>query len=168
VPQRPAGRRRYDSLMRSFVVLLALLLFSACASSDGFSENQNFDCAPGQPITIVAGIDSIRASGTEVVDDQHTVSVIVANNSHQDIVVKYVRVDQRPDEGATYRLETGYRTVDEIVAEGEEVDLKVPMSGRSVAPVGETMRRNRSILLDVSVGLGNGDRYHCEFEIPVR
>ena len=104
----------------------------------------------------------------EGVDNQHTLAVVVANNSHQDIVVKYIRVDQRPDATAIYRLDNGYREFDEIVAEGKEIELKVPMAGRASGRVEESMSRRRSILLDVSVGLGNGDRYHCEFEIPIR
>lgn len=131
--------------------------------------NRTFDCEPGQPVTILVGLEAIHQSGMEGVDDQHTLAVLVANNSHQDIVVKYVRIDQRLDATAIYRLDNGYREVDEVVPEGKEIELKVPMTGRSAAVVAESMKTSRrSILLDVSVGLGNGDRYHCEFEISVR
>jgi hypothetical protein len=110
-------------------------------------------------------------SGTrmEGVDDQHTLIVVVGNNSQEDIVVKTIRVDQAPDATSRYRFSNGYRTFNQTIAEGDEAEFKIPMSGRPIrSEVDADVRSSRDVSLDVMVILGNGDQYRCRFGIPVR
>jgi hypothetical protein len=148
--------------------LLSLLLFSACASKDGFIDQQTFDCSPGQIVTIQAGLDA-SSTHMEGMDDQHTLIVLVGNNSHEDIVVKFVRADQPTDATSTYRFTNAYRTFNQTIAQGDEAELKIPMSGRAIRPeIEQQVRASRDISIDVTVGLTNGDAYRCRFQIPVR
>jgi hypothetical protein len=155
--------------MMKTAVLLSLLLTLGCASKDGFIDQQVLDCGPGQVVTIQAGLDAQSGTRMEGVDDQHTLIVVVGNNSQEDIVVKTIRVDQAPDASSTYRFSNGYRKFDQTIAEGDEAEFKIPMSGRSIRPeVDADVRSSRDVSLDVMVILGNGDRYRCRFGIPVR
>lgn len=151
----------------SAALLLSLFLLASCASRDGFIDQQTLECGPGQAVTIQAGLDA-QSPRMEGMDDQHALIVLVGNNSHEEIVVKYVRVSQRPDSTATYRFSGGSRTFDEAVAEGAEGEFKILMTGRPIRPEVEAMRSDAAISLDVTVGLSNGDQYRCAFEIPIR
>jgi hypothetical protein len=154
--------------MRSTVLLLSLFLLGSCASKTAFEPNQTFDCSPGQIVTIQAGFDDPHATGMEGVDTQHSLVVLVGNNSQEDIIVKTIHVTQVPDEASTYHLDSGWGTFDQTVAEGEEGEFKIRMNGRATRPSvqSEALWRN-SIALDVRVILGNGDAYRCRFEMPV-
>jgi len=150
-------------------VLVSFLFFAACASSNGgFIDQQTFDCGPGQLVTIQAGLDSSNPH-MEGMDDQHTLLVSVGNNSSEDIVVKFVRVDPLPESNATYRLNSSSRTFNQTIAEGDEGELKIPLTGRSTRAELEARERLASeVSLSVTVGLANGDQYRCVFSIPVR
>ncbi|HKR65997.1 MAG TPA: hypothetical protein VJZ00_19855 [Thermoanaerobaculia bacterium] len=154
--------------MKTILVALLLLTFG-CASKDGFIDQRTLECGPGQIVTIDAGLAAFTGTPMEGVDDQHTLLVVVGNNSHEDIVVKAVRADQAPDATSVYRFNSGYRNFNQTIAEGEEAEFKVPMSGRGVRPeVAANARANSDVALDVMVVLGNGDAYRCRFQIPVR
>ena len=151
------------------LALLFSLLLAACASNDGFQTERSLECGPGQLVTLELGLAAFAPSRMEGMDDQHTLAVLVANNSEQDIVVKYIRIDQRPERTSIYRLDNGYLKPNQTIAEGKDFEFKIPMAGRAVSPeFGSSTSANRSIGLDVTVGLGNGDRYHCQFEVPMR
>ena len=155
--------------MKTSVLLpLSLFLLASCASRDGFIDQQTLECGPGQAVTIQAGLDA-QGPRMEVMDDQHSLVVLVGNNSHEEIVVKYIRVDQHPDATATYRFSGGRGSFDRTVGEGAEEEFKIPMTGRPIRPEFETqVRSGAAVSLDVTVGLSNGDQYRCAFEIPIR
>ena len=156
------------SLMRTSA-LVSFVFFAACASSNGgFIDQQTFDCGPGQLVTIQAGLDSSNPH-MEGMDDQHTLAVLVGNNSAQDIVVKFVRVEQMSSAVVTYRIDANYRSVNQTIAEGDSGEVKIPLTGRSIRPeVDASSRLPEDVSLSVTVGLASGDQYHCVFSIPVR
>ena len=150
-------------------LLLALLLVAGCASKDGFIDRQQFECEPGQVVSILAGLDAQGSASMEgVMDDQHTLLVLVGNNSHEDMVVKTIRAEQAAGPSDTYRFNNAYRTVNQTIPEGKEAEIKIPMTGRPIAS--EFGERNvyRSVSMAVTVALGNGDSYRCLFEIRAR
>ena len=156
-----------DSRMNKTSVLLSiLLLLSACASSNtDFIDERTLDCESGQEVSIQAGLD-IASAGSEVTEDMLTMLVDVGNNSHDDIVVKFIRVDQATDESEPYRLRNGYGTFEQTIPEGENHVFKIPMTGRLGPRNDQTIRSRRGLQLNVRVGLANGDSYHCQFLVP--
>ncbi len=156
------------AMKTSVLVPLSLFLLAACASRDGFIDQQVLECGPGQPVTIQAGLDA-QGPRMEGVDDQHSLIVLVGNNSHEEITVKFIRVEQHPDATAVYRFSGGRGNFDRAVAEGAEEEFKIPMTGRPIRPEFEAqVRSGAAVSLDVTVGLSNGDQYRCAFEIPIR
>lgn len=154
--------------MKASAALLLLLTLS-CASSDGFITKRTFDCSPGQDVTVQAGVQSSQAGGMEGIDDRHSLSVLVANNTDGDIEVKFIRADQVPDAMVGYRLDSGYGEFHRTIAEGEDFEFTIPMSGRSVQrEISSRELRDDSIFVDVTTGLANGDRYVCRFQIALR
>jgi len=152
---------------KTSALLSILLLLSACASRDmDFIDQRTLDCESGQEVSIQAGLD-IASRGAEVSDDMLTMLVDVGNNSHDEIIVKFIRVDQMQDEQEPYRLQNGYGSFEQTIPEGESHVFKIPMTGRlSGVRSGQTIRSRRGLDLNVRVGLANGDVYHCKFLVP--
>jgi len=154
-------------MKKTSALLSLLLLFSACASSNtDFIDERTLDCEAGQEVSIQAGLD-IASTGSELSDDMLTMLVDVGNNSHDEIVVKFIRVDQSSDETEPYRLRNGYGNYEQTIPEGENHLFKIPMTGRvQGVRSDQAMRSRRGLELNVSVGLENGDVYRCKFVVP--
>ena len=154
-------------LLSVFVVVCGM---AGCASKDGFIDRQQFNCEPGQIVSILAGLDDPVGTRMEgVVDDQHTLTVLVGNNSQEDMVVTTIRAEQIADQTDAYRFSNGYRAVNETIPEGKEAEFRIPMTGRSIQPeFGDPRGANRPVSLAVTVALANGDQYRCRYEIQVR
>lgn len=151
--------------MKTSALLPLLLLVAACASSDGFIDERVLDCAPGQDVTIQAGIDTPGVQ-MERIDDQLTLLVEVANNTHDEIVVTFIRAEQVKDDAQMYRIESGYGKFDQTIEEGGDHVFRIPMTGRMIAArENRTMRLKNAFQMSVSVGLSNGDVYRCLFEL---
>jgi hypothetical protein len=146
-------------------LLAALLLLAGCASSDGLIDTRTLDCGPGQDVTIGVALNTPSA-GMEGTDDRLTTSVEVGNNSHEDIIVKAIRVESSdPGRRSRYAIDNSYRKFDKVVAPGDAEVFELPTSGRVVmqpqsVPYGGTLD------LLVSVYLANGDQYRCKFDLP--
>lgn len=162
VDEGRAERRRGGS----WRALPALLLLFACASGDGFIDDQVHDCESG-PIAIRVGIDSGGSSmmgGTET----HDVLVEVANNSDEDVVVDSVRID--PQQRQDFEITAQMIRPDQTVAEGGEHVFEVPLT---IRPIDMNRRldprRGFSGVIDVSVsvGLSDGETYRCRFRVAV-
>ncbi len=152
--------------MRPLALLPLLLFAAACASSSssdfGIAENRVLDC--DNEIEIRAGF---MGPGTQLerVSDRVTVVIEVANNSKRDIVVKWIRVEQVHTDSAPYRLENGYRTFNQPIAEAEDHQFELPMNGRGVRdPTGRALQSD-DLLLAVTVSLEGGDSYRCQFGV---
>jgi hypothetical protein len=152
-------------MKKSALLLPILLLAVACASKDGFIDQVAMECEPGQEVTIQAGLDT-PSMQMERIDDQLTLLVEVSNNSHRELVVTFIRAQQVPDDMQRYRLQNGYRKVDQPIEEGKSHLFKIPMTGRVAGVSSESLgRANPQIGLDVTVGLTNGNVYHCRFGV---
>lgn len=136
-----------------------------CTSSDDFIDNRVMDCESSE-IMIRVGIQGPGVS-MELIEDRLKMLVEVSNNSRNDIVVKWVRVDQLMTESAPFRFDNSYRAFDQTVAEGEDHLFELPTQGRGAGNVNQGLIRGEAqLMVGVSVGLASGDQYRCQFAVP--
>jgi hypothetical protein len=149
--------------MKRALPLLSLLLFAACASNDGFVD-QVRGCGPGEEIGVEAGWDAATAGVDVPGRDRRTMLVRVANNSHEDIHVKFVRVDPlNMQRDAEWSIEGGAREVNKDIAEGEDATFEVPMS--SIRRYSGS--RIKELDVAVTVVLGEEESVRCRFRVPL-
>lgn len=141
--------------------LLALVLLTACSSSMDMADSQSFDCGQGQAIEVRAGLD--RRIGEGAFGEQFEMLVEIANNSHEDVTVTSVRVEQLSADGAPYRFDNSYRKFDQLIEEGKDHTFHLPMTGRAL-----NVTSSRPLELVVHVLLANGDSYRCSFDVSGR
>lgn len=149
------------------VTLLIALLTAACASSNGGFVNDDIHaCAPGDPVTIEAGVERLELgmdprgiNSTE----QLTIRVRVTNLTDDEIEVVSVRTDQSSETSA-YRIENAYREFKETIAEGEDHIFEIPSRGQNMT-TGAGYVTSRRVELTVAVSLANGDVYRCRFAV---
>lgn len=151
--------------MRRLALLPLLLLAAACASSSsdfGMPENRVLDC--GNEIEVRAGF---QAPGTQLerASERVTAVIEVANNSKRDIVVKWIRVEQIHTDSAPYRVENGYRTFNQPIAEAEDHLFELPLNGRGVRDLTGRSLHSDDLLLAVTVSLESGESYRCQFGV---
>lgn len=142
--------------------LLFALLFTACASSDGFVDDSSHLCGPGQPIEIEAGLDIAGGSGFTGTADV-TAHVQLSNNSDEDVVVKSIRIDPQGDSQSPLQLDGGGITVNRELEEGKSEQFEVSLTARTRTDrraVGPT-----SLAFSVTVILADGDSYRCPFRV---
>lgn len=143
-----------------FAVALLPLLLAACASSDGLIDQRVLPCGSGQEIEIRAGLADPRTA-REVAGPLHYV-VEVANNSHEDVTVKSIRVMPRAENVAG--LGQALQTFDQLIPEGE--DHLFELRASDVWVQSEEFERRisgRRIEFVVVVSLSDGDSYQCSF-----
>ncbi len=139
--------------------LFAILLLTACSSSMDMADSQSFNCDQGQDIEVRAGLD--RRIGEGAFGEQFEMLVEIANNSHEDVTVTSIRVEQMSSDSAAYRFDNSYRKFDQLIEEGKDHTFHLPMTGR--ARKLESVRS--SLELVVHVLLANGDSYRCSFDV---
>ena len=146
----------------------ALVLLAACASSTDVIDNQVMNCDSGQDIEVRVGIGGDRTALHSMggAEDQFEILVEVANNSHEDLTVKSVKVDQHTPDVADYRIDNSWRKFDQLIEEGKDHTFHLPTRGRVQR---QAMRdlTGQGIELDVTVALTNGDSYRCQFSVGV-
>jgi len=159
----------YDGAVKRLTLLPLLFTLLACGSSkDQFGiAKQNFfeDCQHGS-VEVMVGLSG-QGTTSEDRSDAMTFNVEVANNSRQDIVVKAIRVEVRPSEVITYRLDNTYRQFNQTIAENEEHVFELPTTGHG-APTDPRRQGSGSNAIDVvvSVTLEGGDEYRCRYQVP--
>jgi len=152
--------------MKRALTLLSLSLLAACASNDGFIEN-NKRCGPGDEVGIEAGWGT-PGSAMERNSNQLTLLVRVFNNSNGEIRVKRVYADPMTMErDSPYEVERGSLDPNQVIAEGDEATFEVPMIGRRRLDARAGTRANPSVDLSVTVLLEPDQSYRCRFELPV-
>jgi len=148
-------------------LILPLLLFAAsCASSSDFGMPTDRVIACDTEIEIRAGF---QAPGTQIerdFSDRVTTLIDVSNNSHRDIIVKWIRVEQMHTDTAPYQLGNGYRTFNQPIAEAEDHQFELPMTGRGTRDVTGRSRQSNSLMLGVTVALESGEQLRCHFSVP--
>jgi hypothetical protein len=157
--------------MKSIALLCGVLLLSSCASSnDGFAAADVRQCEPGDPVEISAGVVDPEVR----MDGRVTVMVEVANNSNEDFVVDFVRIE--PHNALTeqpriaYDLQGASRTVNQEIKEGEDARFEVPVTVRLRDVNDAQFARGVTIAVDaaVTVKLADGSASRCAFRMPVR
>lgn len=146
------------------LALLAIALLASCASSDGLIDEQLRDCGPGGDISVIAGFDNMPA-GESVNEDRFDLLIEVSNNSHGEVTVKSVRLEQQHPEMASYRIQNVWRTFDQVIEEGKDETFRLPVVGRRAISRDsrDAMFGSRGLELAVTVTLSNGDSYRCLF-----
>ena len=146
-----------------WLAALSLIVFGACASSD-FIERKGLDCSTGEVDARVG----FAGPGTHMdkVEDRLSVSVEVANNSHRDIVVKWVRVEQIRNSNTEYFLDNGYGTFNETIPEAGDHVFELPTRGRAEPNLSRRTQPESQLQLLVSFGLESGETYRCRFLVP--
>ena len=157
--------------MKRIAFAALVLLAVSCASSDSLGdlgEKRALPCEHG-PIEVRVGMSGFGIGGArEVMDDRLTLSVEVANNSREDVVVKAIRTEQTHVENAPYRFGDGYATFNETIAENGQHVFEVPLSGRAVMQDPNVQNLSNDLGVAVSVYLASGETYRCVFRIPGR
>lgn len=155
--------------MKSSVLLFAILLAACASSNDGFIGERASLCAPGQAIEIEAGLDA-PGMGLQGTSLNATAHVQLSNNSDDDVVIKNIRITPTVDRDTPVRIESGYLTVDETLAEGKSEQYEIPLAVSTIqaGPDPRMQRSSSSVDLDVTVILGSGDSYRCRFRVPVQ
>lgn len=156
--------------MKTILGISLLLLLSACATGDGFVDDQIHQCEPGDPIELAAGVLEPDPSP----DGRLTVLVEVANNSNEDVTVQQVRVDpysMMNGERQPLDFQGGARTVNREIKEGEDETFEVPVTVRlrdAMNMGGPSRGTTYAVDATVTVKLANGDASRCRFRMPVR
>ena len=152
--------------MRTLALLCAAALLASCASSDGLIDERILDCDSGQDLMVRVGVQAPQSVSGESspIADRFTMLVELSNNSHHDIEVKNVRIEQfyRGPGQPPYQLDSGFKKVDQVVEDGKDIIVEVPVNGRWTRTVDHSPMPDRLEMI-VSVALGNGDSYRCMF-----
>ncbi len=142
------------------VSVLVLLLAAACASPTAVVDERTFRCGPGQDIEVRAGLDD--GSINHEIGGQLMYLVEVANNSHRDLTVSYLRIEPHAKFGEPIEgVESAAKTFDQLIPENDEHVFEIPANSGPRAFDQRPDRREIEFL--VVVTLSNGDSYHCSF-----
>ncbi len=141
-------------------LVLVVLFAAACASPTAVMDKRVFRCGPEQDIEVRAGLDD--GSINHEVGGQLTYLIEVANNSHGDLTVSYIRIEphfrfNEPIEG----VEGAAKAFDQLIPENDEHVFELPTNASG--PRSATQLARREIEFGVVVTLSNGDSYHCSF-----
>lgn len=141
----------------------AIALLVSCSSTDVI-DRRYLDCEPGQDVSIAAGLDAayLNEDGSE---DHFNVLVEVSNNSHEDITVDAIGVDQMADELTTYTVDRAYRKYGRVIPPGKDHTFELPTRGRAVKRSMQSLTASRGIEIRVVVLLEGGDQYRCSFDV---
>jgi hypothetical protein len=154
--------------LKALALSSLLVLAAGCASSDSI-PNEVMDCGPGQDLEIRAGLADPKNSDNF---GQYVFLVEVANNSHEDVTVKRVRIDPRPTEryGTRSRpLNGAVKTYDETIVQGTEHVFELPSTASGLtAPDARDAVQPGEYELVVTVLLTNGETYRCPFLVQTR
>jgi hypothetical protein len=153
--------------LRLLALSSVLALLAGCASSAAI-PNDAMQCGPGQDLEIRAGLGDPKTSDNF---GQYVFLVEVANNSHEDVTVKRVRVDPRPTEryGTRSRaLNGGSQKYDQTIVQGTEHVFELASSASMMAPDLRDVVQPGEYELMVTVELTNGESYRCPFLVQTR
>lgn len=152
--------------MKTLALLCAAALLASCASSDGLIDDRVLDCSSGQDLMIRVGVQppATVADESSPIADRFTMLVELSNNSHNDIHVKDVRIEQyyRGANQPAYQFDSGFKKVDEVIEDGKDIIIEVPVNGRWAQPRYRARVPDRLEMI-VAVALANGDSYRCRF-----
>ncbi|MFL6245912.1 MAG: hypothetical protein ACJ74H_07810 [Thermoanaerobaculia bacterium] len=153
--------------MKRALTLLSLILIAACASNDGFMQNNVNNCGPGAEVGIEAGWDN-SASGMENGPIRRTMLVQVSNNSDHEITVKRIYIDPLTmNADSRWELERGAADPNKVVAEGDASTFEIPMTVKRRLDPTSSMQTTSGVELTVTVLLEPEQTYRCRFGVPM-
>lgn len=150
------------------LTLLSVLLLAACGSSSSFGiadEKTHTDCEHGG-VQVGIGLSG-PGSTNERFDNRMMITVLVNNNSREDIVVKAIRVEQTNRDMSDYQVEDTYRAFNETITEDDDHVFELPTQARSQFVAGRQSLTADALHFAVSVYLED-ESYRCTFAVPVR
>ena len=145
------------------LLIVALTLATGCSSSNDMVDRQFFNCAAGQDISVAAGLDS-GLNTEDPFDDRFTILVEVSNNSHHDVTVETIRVEQIAERSSRYLFDTAYGSYDQVIEPGKDHLFELATDGRLSTRTADVRSAGR-LGLDVYVALTNGSQYRCGFSV---
>lgn len=146
------------------LALSAIVLFAACSSATDVIDERTLPCDSGQDISVMAGVNG-TLRGDLGRDDRFELLVEVSNNSHEDLYVRLIRVQQLSADDALYQIDGASQRFDQLVEEGKDHTFRLPLTGRLRTSSTRSISGDRGIELAVTVGLTNGDSYRCVFDV---
>jgi hypothetical protein len=152
--------------MKTLALLCAAALLVSCASSDGLIDERVLDCSSGQDLMVRVGVQPpTRMGGESTIDNRFIMLVELSNNSHHDVTVDHVRVEQYSRGGSRppYEFDSGYKKVDQLLEEGKDITVEIPVDGRWTRTLDPQYQDPGRVEMLVSVALANGDAYRCVF-----
>jgi len=146
--------------------IAALLLITACASSDGLVRNE-IPGGPGQDIAVgIVDVDTgqvpLDMEGTR----QYIVHFEVTNMTRTALTVERISIKRSSMTAQAFQVQTTSRVYNELIDPGKDHVFPVPLRGRQVRAFQNDERR--VVEFDVIISLTNGDTYLYTFEGPVR
>jgi hypothetical protein len=152
--------------MKTIAPIAMLLLLTACASSDGFIENELDTCQAGDELELQAGI----GQASMFADGRATVLVEVSNNSSADVTVSNVRVDPTSPDPQRIDVMGGTVTTPHDIREGESHTFEVPITVRIKDTMTASRQRGYAIAVEaaVTVKTTSGISSRCRFRLPVQ
>jgi hypothetical protein len=154
--------------MKRALTLLSLCLFAACASKDGFIDNDVSNCGPGSEIGIRAGWDT-QGSTNEMGRNRLTMLVEVANNSDEEITVKRIYVEPAVmQDDSPYEFERGAADPMKVIAEGDASTFDIAMAAtRRYVDGRNRISTSSGAEMTVTVLLEPEQTYRCRFRVPM-
>jgi hypothetical protein len=150
------------------VALLAILLVASCASDSQIRDHRSLGCESGQDIDLMVGLSKDDVSEYSTGDDRFEVLVNVSNNSHEELTVTAVRIEQTGPDRSRYQVDPVARRLDHLLPAGKEHTFHLPATGRirGVTDLRSSLDEQATgVHLAVTVNLANGDSYRCEFDV---
>lgn len=145
--------------------IAALLLVTACASSDGLVKNEIMG-GPGQDIAVgIVDLDTPLGTLDREGTRQYTVHLEVTNMTDVPLTVEKIVITPSQSGGA-FQVQGTSRRFNEMIDPGKEHVFQIPLNGRLVRSFLPEERRVVEFI--VIVALTNGDSYFYTFEGPVR
>jgi hypothetical protein len=141
------------------------LLLVACSSNMGFEDERLLQCDSGQDIELRAGLQAPRGMINSM-GDRVTMLLEVSNNSHQEIVVKTIRVEQERSSQTDYRVDPVTENFDRAIPENEDYTFELSMTGYGSVDRSGRRASGGALTFAATVHLANGDTYRCSFAVP--
>jgi hypothetical protein len=152
--------------MRTLTLVLLGILASGCASRAVDVKEQFIDCDDTSDVSVSLALNVPGVGMETAVDEQLMAVVGVDNNMDVDVEVVAIRIDPGQSPHPRYRITNSYREFKRTLPARGDADFELPVSGRSLASGTLTSRTlSDTIPIIVSVYLGNGTTYRCEYDV---
>ena len=141
---------------------LILLVLTACSSGGGLQSEVRQLGEPGAAIMV----DISRAYGRfSNMEGPVEMMLEIENMADYDVTVDRVQIEN-DRESSPYVIQSKTRTLNELISEGESIDVDMGTWGRQTRKL--RYDEESRIILRVSIVLTNGDKYAGSYIVPVQ